>query len=343
MPNPLIKLAVTTVNGIGNRQGRAYSVERRVFEPGNAAHVQEYGFSLLGDTWRTPSRGLHQIPPAQLQEFSLFLINQATDAALYADNGASGSLHKHGHTYEYRSPLIPVSEKAVAFIKAEPENSMRLLVRAFTKDALELPAGTVDHMRERMKSGARDAALFRELRIDPAIKAYQQAQWDARAPVVGDVMLGYNSIIVNTRRERYVLEDGRYLVDIINPATREFHILDGSSLWLRIVDTVARRLVFAVIGSGKHRHALMDAFNNWGAMSIWHCMALVQQHLYDDVPSTYGEVAAHISQARQRCGPDAQKLYRNLSRSDTDSAGAFLRGLRKRRVYENGDGYLSMS
>jgi hypothetical protein len=37
---------------------------------------------------------------------------------------------------------------------------------------------------------------------------------------VGDVMLGHNSIVVNTRDERYVLANGRYLVDIINPATR---------------------------------------------------------------------------------------------------------------------------
>ena len=155
-------------------------------------------------------------------------------------------------------------------------------------------------------------------------------------------MLGHNSIIVNTRHERYVLDNERYLVDIINPATREFHILDGSSLWLRIVDTVDRQLVFAVIGSGRHRHTLMDAFNNWGAMSIWHCMALVQQQLYDAVPSAYDEITTHISQARQKCGRDAQKLYRTLSSADTDSAGAFLRGLRKRHVFENGDGYPSM-
>jgi hypothetical protein len=341
MPNPLTKLAVTTVNGIGRRQGRTYAVERGVLEPGNSDHVQKYGLNLLGDAWKTPSRGLHQISPAQLQEFSRFLIKQATNAALYVDNGASDSLYQQGHIYEYRSPLMPISAEAVAFIKREPENSMRLLLRAFTRDALELPAGTVARMRERMKSGARDGALFRELRGDPAMKAYQQARWDTQAPVVGDVMLGHNSIVVNTRHERYLLDSERYLVDIINPATREFHILDGSSVWLRIVDTTAQRLVFAVIGSGKHRHALMDAFNNWGAMSIWHCMALVQQHLYDNVPSTYDEITAHISQARQRSGPAAQKLYRNLSRSDTDRGGAFLRGLRTRHVFENGDGYLT--
>jgi hypothetical protein len=340
MPNPLIKLAVTTINGMGKRQGRNYSVKRGLLDPGNASHLQEYGFNSLGDAWKTPSRGLHQIPSAQLQEFSLFLINQATNEALYVDNGASDSLYQQGHIYQYRSGLIPISAEAVAFIKKEPENSMRLLLRAFTKDALELPAGTVVRMRERMKSGARDGALFRELRGDPAMKAYQQAQWDTQEPVVGDIILGHNSIIVNTRHERYVLDNERYLVDIINPATREFHILDGSSLWLRIVDTAAQRLVFAVIGSGKHYHPLMDAFNNWGAMSIWHCMALVQQYLYADVPSTYDEITAHISHARQKSGPVAQKAYQNLSRADTDSAGAFLRGLRTRHVFENGDGYL---
>ena len=58
MPNPLTNLAVTTINGIGDRQGRTYSVERGILEPGNAAHVQKYGLSLLGDAWKTPSRGL---------------------------------------------------------------------------------------------------------------------------------------------------------------------------------------------------------------------------------------------------------------------------------------------
>ena len=155
------------------------------------------------------------------------------------------------------------------------------------------------------------------------------------SPVIVD------SIVVNTRHERYVLDNERYLVDIINPATREFHILDGSVLWIRIVDTTAQRLVFAVIGSGKHHHTAMDGLNNWGAMSIWHCIALVQQHLYDDVPSTYDEITAHISHARQKSGPVAQKINQSLSRSDTDSGGAFLRGLRTRHVFENGDGYLS--
>jgi len=339
MPNPLTKLAVTTVNGIGRRQARSYSVERRLFEPGNADHVQEYGFNLLGDALKTPSRGLQQIPPARLQEFSLFLINHATNAALYVDNSKSVSLFQLGHVYEYRSPLISISAEAVAFIKEKPENSMRLLLRAFTKDALELPAGTVARMRERMNNGARDGMLFHELRGDTAMKAFQQSQWDREAPVVGDVMLGHNSIVVNTRHKRHMMDNERYIVDIINPATREFHVLDGSSLWLRIVDATAHRLIFAVIGSGKHRYALMDAFNNWGAMSIWHSMALVQQYLYDEVPATYDEITTHVSRARQKCGPVAQKLNQTLSRSDTDRAGAFFRGLRTRHVFENGDGY----
>jgi len=84
----------------------------------------------------------------------------------------------------------------------------------------------------------------------------------------------------------------------------------------------------------------MDVLNNWGAMSIWHCMALVQQHLYEDMPSTYAEIAARIVRARQLSVPDAQKIYQTLSSMDTDRAGAFLRGLRTGHVSENGDGYL---
>jgi hypothetical protein len=341
MSNSLIKLAVITVNGLGTRQARNYSIERGLFDPGNPDHLQEYGFHLLGNALKTPSRGLHKIPSSSLQEFSLFLANRATDAALYVDNSRSNSLFRQGHVYEYRSPRISISTEAVVFIKDKPENSMRLLLRAFTRDALELPPGTVANMRERMNSGTRDGVLFSELREDSAVKSFQRSQWDRQAPVVGDVMLGHNSIIVNTRHERYVLNNERYIVDIINPATREFHILDGSSLWFRIVDTIDHTLVFAAIGSGKHRHALMDAFNNWGAMSIWHCMALVQQHLYDAVPSTYDEITAHISRARLKCGPVAQKLYQTLTRGDTDRTGAFLRRLRVRQAFENGDGYLS--
>jgi hypothetical protein len=341
MPNPLSKLAVTAINGIGNRQGKTYSIARGALDPANATHLEQYGFQVFGDAVKAPSGGLQRIPAAQLQEFALFLIHQATDTALYVDNAGSDSLYRQGHLYSYRSPLIPISARAVAFIQETPANSLRLLLRAFTKDALELPVGTVVRMRERVQSGARDGALFRELRADATIRTYQQAQWDTQAPVVGDVMLGHNSIVVNTRHERYVLENARYVVDIINPATREFHILDGSSLWLRIVDTTAQRLIFAVIGSGKHRYTVMDAFNAWGAMSIWHCMALMQQHLYDDVPSIYDEITRHIVRARQQSGPVAQKLYQRLSGADTDQTGAFLRGMRRGQAFEKGDGYLS--
>jgi hypothetical protein len=51
MSNPMVKLAVSAINGLGTRQSRTYSIERGVFDPANAAHVQTYGFSLLGDAY----------------------------------------------------------------------------------------------------------------------------------------------------------------------------------------------------------------------------------------------------------------------------------------------------
>jgi hypothetical protein len=340
MSNLMVKLAVTSLNGLGQRQGRSYSIERDAFDPMNGADVQKYGFNLLGDALTIPSRGLHRVPVAQLQELSLYLIKQATNAAFYVHNTASDSLYEQGHVYMYRSLMIPISAETETFVKEAPNNSMRLLQHAFPNDALELPVGTVARMREQMKSGARDGALFRALRGDATIKAYQQTQWDRQSSLVGDAMLGYNSIIMNTRHERFHVNHERYIVDIINPATREFHLLDGSSLWVRIVDTSAHWLMFAVIGTGKHRHALIDAVNNWGAMTIWHYLALVQQHLYEEAPSTCDEIPAHLSRVRQQSDPVVQKLYQDLCAGDTDSVGGFLRGLRKKKAYENGDGYL---
>jgi hypothetical protein len=290
---------------------------------------------------KMPSYGLQQVPEAQLQAFATFLLYTGTDSALYADNTKSDWLYQQGHVYKYRSPLFSISANSGMFIRENPNNSMRLLLHAFPNDALELPSDTVVSMRERMKDGARDGALFHDLRDNPTIKAYQRSQWDTQSSVVGDVMLGHNAIIVNTRQVRYLLENDHYVVDIVNPATREFHNLDGSSMWIRIVDTTANKLLFAVIGTGKHRYALIDALNNWGAMSIWHFMALVQQHLYEAVPSTSTEIAAHIVRARQLSGPNAQKIYQTLCSTDTDRTGAFLRGLRTGHVSENGDSYLS--
>jgi hypothetical protein len=341
MANPAVRLLVMAINGFGNRQSRNYRIERGVFDPANTEHLQKYGFHLLGNALKMSSRGLQQAPAAQLQAFAIFLLNAGTDSALYADNNQSDWLYQQGHVYEYRSPLFSISANAAVFIRENPNNSMRLLLHTFPNDALELPVDTVARMRERMKGGARDGALLHDLQDDTTIKAYQHSQWDTQASVVGDVMLGHNAIVVNTRQVRSVLENDRYVVDIINPATREFHNLDGSAIWIRIVDTAANKLLFAVVGTGKHRYTMMDALNNWGAMSIWHCMALVQLYLYEEVPSTYAEIATHIVRARQLSSPDAHKIYQTLSSMDTDRAGAFLRGLRTGHVSENGDGYLS--
>ena len=56
MPNPLVKLMGTTINGIGKRQGRNYSVERGVLEPGNVAQVQEYRHQILAVKQLTPTQ-----------------------------------------------------------------------------------------------------------------------------------------------------------------------------------------------------------------------------------------------------------------------------------------------
>jgi hypothetical protein len=170
MANPVIRLAAMAINEVGKRQSRTYRIERGIFDPANAEHVRHYGFHLLGDVLKTPSRGLHQIPSAQLQEFSLFLLHQAGDTALFADNSECDCLYRQGHVYEYRSLLMTISARAVTFIAENPNNSMRLLMRAFTNDALELPAGTMIRMREHMKGGARDGTLFREL-IDNSTKS----------------------------------------------------------------------------------------------------------------------------------------------------------------------------
>jgi len=263
MANPAIRLPVMAINGFGNRQSRSYRIERGVFDPANTEHLQKYGFHLLGDALKMPSRGLQQVSAAQLQAFAIFLLNAGTDSAFYADNNQSDWLYQKGHAYEYRSPLVSISANSAAFIRENPNNSMRLLLHTFPKDALELPSDMVVRMRERMKGGARDGALLRDLRDDSTIKAYQRSQWDTQASVVGDVMLGHNAIIVNTRQVRYVLDTDQYVVDIINPATREFHSLNGSSMWIRIVDTAANKLLFVVIGTGKHRYAIMGNYSGW--------------------------------------------------------------------------------
>jgi hypothetical protein len=338
--NPTVKMAIQALNVLGIRQGRTYAIDRAPFDPAEAEQIKQIGFDLLGDFLKSPSRGLHQISGEQIQQFSKFLIQNGSERTFYADNSKSEWLARQGHVYLYRGPIQSISAASVAFIQDNPNNSIRLLIRTFTKDALELPSSTVERMRQSVQNGARDADLFREMRNDTAIREHQRLRWEAQSPVIGDVMLGHNSIIVNTRCERYSLDNGRYLIDIINPATREFHIIDGSSMWIRIVETTANRLLFAVIGTGKHRYALIDAMNNWAAMTIWHCMALVQQHVYDGVPASYDAIAGHIAHARQVCGPNAEKLYQTLSNGDTDRMGAFMRGVRRNHVYERGDGYL---
>jgi len=329
------------INRYARGQFGKYHIERGLLDPANAEHLGTYGLNCIGSALKMASRGLQQIPAGQIRDFAHLQVQRATGSAFYANNSESDSLYGTGHVYLYRSPLLAISEKSVAFIAEAPNNSMRLCIRAFCNGALELPPGTIARTRERVKGGAKDGDLFRELRSDTTIKAYQQTRWADQEPVVGDVMLGLGSIVLNTRQERHTLEDNRYLVDMINPATREFHNLDGSTMWLRIVDTAANKLLFVVIGTGKHRYAVMDALNNFGAATIWQYQAHIQQCLYEDVPSTTDEITAHIARALQKCDPITAELHKTLAGMDTDRSGAFFRGLRRGYAFENGDSYLS--
>lgn len=339
MASPMVVAAVRTVNRAADRQAGANGIERHRIDPASPDGLEPYGLDLLGEGLKTPSRGLHEIPPEAVRAFALHVARHATDTALYADNGRSEGLLSRGHAYLYRGARTRVADDAAAFVDASPNSSMRLCIRAFTNGALELPAGTIDRLRDRMRSGARDGALLRELRSDAQIRAHQAAQWRHQASVVGDVLLGVSSIALVTRQARYALEGGRYVVDMINPATRELHVLDGSTLWLRVLDTLAADLTFAVVGSGRHRFPVMDATNNLGAMSIWHYMSLVQQQLYAGVPPEDEGIAGHIADAVRAGGPGVVRLDRMLRAGDNAPAGAFLRGLRRKHAHENGDAY----
>ncbi|EWT00268.1 hypothetical protein N865_12980 [Intrasporangium oryzae NRRL B-24470] len=338
--NQLLGLTLRAVNSAADRQGRANGIERHTLDPARPDELERSGLDLLGDGLDTPSQGLHAITSDQLRAFALHLVTHATETPLHVDNAQSEALASRGHLYLYRSAHLPITEDAAAYVDANPKNSMRLCVRAFTRGALELPPGTIERLREQVRAGARHGRLLRQLRDDPQVRAHQRTQWEQQATLAGeDVLLGLSSIVLITRHERYALEGGRFVVDLINPATRELHILDGSNIWLRVLDTQTRSLTFAVVGTGKHRFAVMDALNNLGAMSIWQYLSGLQTQLYSGVPSDEARVEAHIADALHRSGPATVKLSRTLAAGDNAPSGAFLRRLRRTHPHETGDAY----
>lgn len=336
----MVGLTLRAVNSAADRQARANGIQRHDLDPTQPDQLERYGLDLLGEGLDTPSSGLHEVPSVGLQAFALHLATHASDTPLHVDNARSESLGSRGHVYLYRSARLSLTEDAAAYVVENPNNSMRLCVRAFTRGALELPPGTVERLREQVRAGAKDGPLLRQLLDDPQVRGYQRTQWEQQASLGGeDVLLGGNSIVLITRHERHVLDDGRYVVDLINPATREFHILDGSNIWLRVLDTRTRTLTFAVVGTGRHRFAVMDALNNMGAMSIWQYLAGLQPQLYSGVPSDEARVTAHVADALQRSGAATIKLSRTLTAGDNAASGAFLRRLRRSVAYENGNAY----
>lgn len=339
MRSQLSTLAFRAVNGTANRTARANRIERHAIDHRGHEELARHGLDLLGDGLHVPSRGLHEVPSERLKSFALHLVTHAGTTAVHVDNSRSQALPSEGHLYLYRSARLPIAHDALEFIRDNPNNAMRLCVRAFTRGALELPPGTIDRLREQVRGGARVGPLMRALRDDPQVRAYQLAQWEEGANLRGDVLIGGNSIVYISRHERHALDDGRYLVDLVNPATREFHVLDGSNIWVRVVDTETDELVFAVVGTGRHRFALMDAANNAGAMSIWQYLAEMQRELYSGVPSDGSAVQAHITTALGRCGADTIRLHRSLTARDNAPSGAVLRGLRRKLSYENGNSY----
>lgn len=338
MPNPFVRFMVSSSNILAIQQSRSNGIQRIEIDPLNPEHQQRFGFNHFGELLHTASKGLQHSTDDQIHAFVQHQINQTTETPIYVDNLRAQNIYTQGHLYLYRSAWMKLSDTAKDTVKNQQNNTMRLLIRAFSNSALELPPEIIISLRQQLKSGANHRLLMRELRQSDEIQAYQIARWNVQASVTGDVMLGYNAIVHNVRQARYVLDEGRYIVDMTNPATREFHILDGSSMWIRVLDTIENRLMFAVIGTGKHRYTLIDASNNAIAQSIWHYMALVQQGLYDTLPDSADQINAHIASVHSNY-PKVKRLYRMLCLMDGERPGAFARGLRIRHAHENGDGY----
>lgn len=342
MPNLFVRFAISGINRLTVSRSKKFNIDRVTFDPTRLKDLEKYGLDRLGDYLKIISSGLHQIPAENIKVFAEHIITATHDTALYVDNTGSKHFYEQGHTYLYRSQKITVGDDAVSFIKEHENRSLRYFIRAFPNYILELPKGTVANMRQRIKSGEKETRVFADLRNSAEISSFQKLQWESDSSLVGDVVLGRNSIVLYTRQERYVLQNNQYIVDMINPATREFHPLDGSVIWLRILDIFNNEIIFAAVGSGKHRYSLMDATNNMGAMTIWHYMAQVQRFLYQTIPSDHESTRSKIEDA-YKSDPVITDLYDLQKNADVDNASAFLRGLRSQNANETADKYTQVS